>query len=69
MSEHGVDESAQPAGGETRREYWPMVNFRIPPEGQEQLEAYAKQRCISVSAVIRIALVDAGILKPRSTES
>jgi len=69
MNEIGVDECAQSAGCEARREYWPAVNFRLSPEDREQLEASAKQRRISVSAVIRLALADAGVLKPSQAQA
>ena len=61
MNDTGAQAKCQ---SEAQKEYWPMVNFRLPSEDQVQLEAFASQRRISVSAAIRLALADAGVFKP-----
>lgn len=66
MNDTCTQAKSQPAA---QKEYWPMVNFRLPPEDQKQLEIYARSRRIGVSAAIRLALVDAGVIKPSQVQA
>lgn len=53
---------------EVKRDYWPIINLRMPPECLQQLKDYAEKHFIGVSAVIRTTLLDAGIITaPDST--
>ena len=54
---------------EAQKEYWPMVNFRMPPECQQQLKDYAESHYIGVSAVIRTSLIQTGVITPVEKKS
>lgn len=49
------------------KKYWPLFNFRMPPGVADQLRRAAKQRMISVSALIRSALYETGIFNDQPT--
>lgn len=54
---------------ELQKEYWPMVNLRMPQECLRQLKDYAESHYIGVSAVIRTSLIQAGIITPVEKKS
>lgn len=54
---------------EAQKEYWPLVNLRMPPECLRQLKDYAESHYIGVSAVIRTSLIQTGIIAPAETKS
>ena len=49
---------------ESQKEYWPLVNLRMPPECLQQLKDYAESHYIGVSAVIRTSLIQTGVITP-----
>ena len=54
--------------GTTSEKYsggWPFVTLRMAPDHVQQLKSYAADRCLNVSNVIRIALLEKGVIKPR----
>ena len=53
---------------EAQKEYWPLVNLRMPPECLRQLKDYAESHYIGVSAVIRTSLIQTGIITPAETK-
>ena len=64
------DDAAKPeAGAEKYGGGWPFVNMRMPEDQVQQLKAYAAARCLSVSDVIRMALLDKEIIKPREVQT
>ena len=44
---------------------WPFVSLRMAPDQAQQLKDYAAARSLNVSNVIRIALLEKGVIKPR----
>lgn len=63
-----MDETKKDDVGTTSEKYnggWPFVALRMAPDHLQQLKSYAADRCLSVSNVIRIALLEKGVIKPR----
>ena len=59
-----VKKADENAGAERCGNHWPIVAMRMPPEQVQQLKAHAAALCLSVSDVIRTALLQKGAIKP-----
>ncbi len=55
-------EGQEPQNQDGQKEYWPMVNVRMPPECVQQLKGYAEKHFVGVSAAVRMALLQAGVI-------
>lgn len=45
-----------------KRELWPIVAIRMPPECLRQLRSYAEKNVIGVSTAVRSVLLQAGVI-------
>ncbi len=64
-----ADTPMQTESQEAQKEYWPMVNVRMPPECVQQLRDYAEKHFVGVSAAVRMALLQAGVITAPEAQS